>query len=240
MIRKIMMMVLVLTGMIYPALSAEAVETSGSASVDIMSSYIWRGFELHEDMAVQPSVGITYRGFGANLWSDYNTDPGEAVETDLTLNYTFAKDKFNFDAGYIYFSLDGADDTQEIYASVGYDVLLSPALTVYYDIEEGSGSFITASIGHDFTFEKDISLSFGAAVSYNMESRYSIGDYSDFHNLDLSAALTVPVAENISILPKIAYTAALSDDAKTAIKALSKDGDTSSFLYGGINLTLGF
>jgi hypothetical protein len=222
------------------SLYAEEPEVSGSASVDIMSSYIWRGFELHEDAAVQPSVGITYGGFGANLWSDYNTDPGEAVETDLTLNYTFSADKFSFDIGWIYFGLDGADDTQEIYASVGYDVLLSPTITIYYDIEEGSGSFITASIGHDIEFEKDIALSLGAAVSYNAESKYSIGDYSDLHNIDLSASLGIPVTKNISIAPMLAYTAALSDDAEAAIEALSADGDKSNFFYGGVNCTLSF
>ena len=99
----------------FGSISAEAAETSGSASVDVMSSYMWRGFELYEDAALQPSAGITYGGFGANLWADYNTDPGEAVETDLTLNYSFSVDKFSFDAGYIYYALDGAEDTQEVY-----------------------------------------------------------------------------------------------------------------------------
>ena len=30
------------------------VETSGSASVDVMSSYVWRGIQIHEDVAIQP------------------------------------------------------------------------------------------------------------------------------------------------------------------------------------------
>ncbi len=221
-------------------LSAIAVETSSSASVDIMSSYIWRGFELHEDVAVQPSVGITYGGFGANLWSDYNTDTEEAVETDLTLNYAFPIDKFSIEAGYIYFALDGANDTQELYLTVGYDVILSPSITVYYDIEEGDGAFLTASIGHSFTLPKDMSLDLGVSVSYNAESKYSIGDYNEFHNADLSASLGIPVTENTSITPMIAGTFALSDEAEAAIEALSADGDESSFIYGGVNLTLSF
>ena len=226
----------------FPVFAEEAngPEVSGSASVDFMSSYVWRGFQLHEGEAIQPSVGVTYGEFGVNLWSDRNLDTGDAVETDLTLNYAFSKDKFSFDIGYIYFALDGAEDTQEIYVSVGYDVLLSPTLTIYYDFDKGDGAFITASVGHDLELSKDIALSLGAGISYNAESDYSIGDYSDFHNADLSASLSIPVTESISISPMMAYTVDLSDDAESAIESLSADGDDSSFIYGGVNITLSF
>jgi hypothetical protein len=218
----------------------EAAETSGSASVDVMSSYMWRGFEIHEDVAVQPYVGITYGGFGVNLWADYNTEPGEAIETDLTLNYSFSVDKFSFDAGYIYYGLDGVEDTQEIYLSVGYDVLLSPEVTIYYDFDEGDGAFIAASIGHSFELPKNLSLDLGASVSYNSESEYSIGDYSDFHNGELSASMSVPVNDAIAITPTLAYSFALSDDAESAIESLSADSNESDFFYGVLNMTLSF
>jgi hypothetical protein len=227
-------------GVAFGSLSAEAAETSGSASVEVMSSYIWRGFEIHEDVAVQPSVGITYGGFGANLWSDYNTYAKEAIETDLTLNYSFSRGKISFDAGYIFYALDGAEDTQELYLTVGYDTLLSPSLTVYYDFDEGDGAFMTASIGHALALPKDLSLDLGASVSYNMESEYSIGDYSDFHNGELTASLSFPVNDAISISPMIAYSFALSDDAEAAIESLSADGDESDFFYGGLNMSLSF
>lgn len=237
----IFVITMVLTiGFTFGPLTASAAETSGSASVDFMSGYYWRGFQLHEGEAVQPSVGVTYNGFGVNLWSDTNTETGEAVETDLTLNYAFSKDKFSFDIGYIYFALDGADDTQEIYISVGYDVILSPTLTVYYDIDKGEGAFITAAIGHELPITEAIALSLGAGVSYNADSEYSIGDYSEFHNADVSASVSIPINENISITPMIAYTVDLSDEAEAAIEALSADGDDSSFIYGGINVSLSF
>jgi hypothetical protein len=227
-------------GFAFGSLSAEAAVTSGSASVYVMSSYMWRGFELHEDTAVQPSVGITYGGFGANLWSDYNTGPGEAAETDLTLNYSFSANKFSFDTGYIYYGLDGAEDTQELYLTVGYDTILSPSLTVYYDFDEGDGAFIVASIGHSFGITEKISLDLAASASYNAESEYSIGNYSDFHNADISASLSIPVNDTILISPMMAYSFALSDDAEAAIESLSADGNESDFLYGGLNMTLSF
>jgi hypothetical protein len=80
----------------------------------------------------------------------------------------------------------------------------------------------------------------GASASYNVESEYSIGDYSDFHNGELTASMSVPVNEAISITPKIGYSFALSDDAEAAIESLSADGDESDFFYGGLNMTLSF
>ena len=226
-------------GIAFGALNTEASETSASASVDIMSSYMWRGFQLHEDTAIQPSVGITYGSFGMNLWSDYNMETKEAAETDLTLNYTFSMDKLSFDVGYIYFGLDNATDTQEIYLSAAYDMFLSPTLTVYYDFDEGDGTFIEASVGHDTSVGSDMTLSLGASASYNSDSAYSIGTYSGFHNANISAALSIPVNNEISITPMIAYSTGLSSDAKASIKALSADNE-SEFVYGGVNLALSF
>ena len=214
-------------------------KVSGSASVDIMSHYVWRGFKLSNGMVLQPSVGITYGGFGANLWANYDNSTNEHYETDLTLNYAFSHNKFNFDVGYIYYALDAVDDTQELYLSVGYDMLLSPTLTVYYDFDEGDGAFVTASVGHDIGLTENIPLSLGALVSYNIESEYSIGDYSGFHNGELSASVSIPINENISIGPMIAYSFALSNDAEDSFEAVSDDGD-DNILYGGINISLSF
>jgi len=212
----------------------QAAETSGSASVDIYSSYMWRGFELHEDVAIQPSVGITYGGFGANLWSDYNNDTKEAVETDLTLNYVYSIDKIGLDVGYIYYGLDGAADTQEIYVAVSYDTLLSPSLTLYYDFDEFDGTFIVASIGHDISVTKSIAVSLGASASYNSDSA---GDYSALHNGEISASTSIPVYGAISISPTLAYSFTLSDDAEAAVK--NADGD-NNFFYGGVSAAVSF
>jgi hypothetical protein len=210
---------------------------SGSASVDVMSNYVWRGFKLSDGVVIQPSVGIIYGGFGANLWSNYDTDLGEHNETDLTLNYSFSVEGFSLDAGYIYYALEGAEDTQEIYLSVGYDTLLNPVVTLYYDFDEGDGAFITASIGHDFELSEGIQLSIGASASYNLKNEYSIGDFSNFHNGELSLSVSFPLRKNITVAPMMACSFPLSDDAEYAIEAISDD---SRIFYGGINLSLNF
>lgn len=233
-------------------LCATETKTAGYASVDVLSNYVWRGQKLSNSWVVQPSVGITYGSFGANLWANYDSDQAEATssdtghgeftETDLTLNYSFSLNKFNFVAGYIYYALEEANDTQELYLSAGYDTLFKPTLTLYYDFDEGNGAFIVASIGHSFEVLKDIALNLGASVSYNINNKV-MGfnedgkDFSNFYNADISSSLSIPIGKAITITPKVAYSFPLSDDAKEAIKKISDDGDKDIF-YGGVNVTV--
>jgi hypothetical protein len=239
-----------LLSFILAPLGVIAAETSGSASVDFMSNYVWRGQKLSNSMVVQPSVGITYGGFGANLWANYDTSTNEHNETDLTLNFSNSVDKFSYDVGYIFYALDGSgddesgNDTQEIYLSVGYDLLLSPSLTVYLDFDEGDGAFIVASISHTFELPQKLSLDVGASISYSADNAVmgtdaDGDDISDFYNGDISASLTIPVTDAISVGPMIAYSFPLSNDAEDAIEAISDDGD-SDIVYGGINVSLSF
>jgi hypothetical protein len=233
---------------------AEDIKTSGYASADIMSNYVWRGQKLSNSVVIQPSVGITYGSFGTNIWANYDSDHfetpggetghGEFTETDFTLNYNYSIDKLNLVAGYIFYSFDTFKDTQEIYLSANYDTLLKPTLALYYDFDEGDGAFLVASIGHSFEVAKGINLNLGASVGYNFNNEI-MGfdedgeDFSNFYNAELSSSLNIPVWKAISVTPKIAYSFPLSDDAEDAIESISDDGDSDIF-YGGVNITLSF
>jgi hypothetical protein len=233
-------------------LYAEGKRTSGFASVDVISNYIWRGQKLSNSWVIQPSVGITYGSFGANIWANYDSDSqidegdkhGEFSETDLTLNYNFFIDRWNFSFGYIYYALNEANDTQEVYISASYSTLLNPTITVYYDYDEGYGAFIVASVGHSIDVYKESSLKLSASASYNINNKVmgfdENGDeFSNFYNAELSAGLNISLTKSISLTPKIAYSFPLSDDAKYAIERISNDGQ-QDILYGGINLTINF
>ncbi|KPK02329.1 MAG: hypothetical protein AMK71_02540 [Nitrospira bacterium SG8_35_4] len=239
-----------LLSFILAPLGVIAAETSGSASVDVMSNYVWRGQKLSNSLVVQPSTGITYGGFGANLWANYDTGTNEHNETDLTLNFSNSVDKFSYDVGYIFYALDGSgddgsgNDTQEIYLTVGYDVMLSPSLTVYLDFDEGDGAFVVASISHTFELPEKLSVDLGASVSYDAENAVmgtdaDGDDINAFYNGDISASLSIPVTDAISVAPMIAYSFPLSNDAEDAIEAISDDGD-GDIVYGGINISLSF
>lgn len=230
----------ILAGSVY----AEEPKVSGFASVDVMSNYVWRGIKSTPNMAIQPSVGISYGSFSTNLWANYDAKNSEHTETDLTLDYGFSFDKVSLNIGYIYYAFEGLNDTQEFYVAAGYDTILKPKLTVYYDVDEGNGAYIVASVGHSFELMKDIALNLGASASYNVNNKImgldkDGNDFSDFYLGEVTASVGIPLTKNISITPKIAYAFALSSDAEDAIKGVNY-GDKSSILYGGVNLTLSF
>jgi hypothetical protein len=238
------------TGLAY----AEEVSTSGYASVDGMSNYVWRGQKLSNSWVLQPSVGITYGSFDTNIWANYDSDQyeadssddghGELNETDITLSYSMGMDKWSFAGGYIYYALDGANDTQELFLTIGYDILLNPELTVYYDYDEGNGAFIVTSIGHSIDLSEAIALNLGASASYNINNEVmgydeDGDDFSNFYNAELSASVDIPVTKAVSVSPMLAYSFPISDDAEDAIESISDDGD-KDILYGGLNVTLSF
>jgi len=240
--KTVIFILLLVTGISFSTINAA--QTSGSASLDFMSNYIWRGQKLSNASVLQPSVGITYEGFGVNLWTNYDAGTNEHTETDLTLHYTFSRYGLSLDGGYIYYALDGANDTQEIYLSMSYDILLNPSLGVYYDFDEGDGAFIVLSIGHSFDLREDLSLDISASASFNasnlvMGTDAGGDEFNDFYNGEISASFTIPVSDSLSISPMVAYSFPLSSDAEDAIEAISDDGDSRIF-YGGINLSLNF
>ena len=128
-----------------PAAMAEEEVPSADASIAFLSKYVWRGFELSDDsIVIQPSMAVAYKGFGMNLWGNLDTDyyaseTNKWNETDFTLSYDGAYEKLGYGVGWILYALDGVHDTQEIYGTLSYDVLLAPTFTFYYDIDDFAG-----------------------------------------------------------------------------------------------------
>ena len=236
----------------------EAEKPSGSMSVSMLSKYVWRGYELSKDsIVIQPSITASYMGFGINLWGNLDTDQDADLydedganwnETDLTLSYGGKAGMVTYGAGYIYYGLEGLDDTQEIYGSIGLDTILVPTLTVYRDIDSYPGWYTTLGVSHSFQVTESMSLALAGQVSYlSADDAETIADpddpnseYSDFHDGKLSATLNIPITEEISVAPNISYSFALSDGASDIIKAGSASGDDDNFFFGGITLNMAF
>ena len=228
-----------------PTFAEEESVTSGSADVSILSQYVWRGYAYSDSsFVVQPSITGSYKGLSLNVWGNldmnyYAGDESEFNETDLTLSYDMSFDKVSVGLGYIYYGLESTEDSQEFYVSVGVDTLLSPSLTIYRDVDEFPGWYYNLGIAYSVPLGKilngeDVALDLSAAVGY-----YDIGDYSEFHDGNISASVTFPINSNFSITPALSYAFGLTDDSKADLKAGSADSD-SSHIYGGITFSIAF
>ncbi len=240
---------LVVFGLTLVPIKAEAVEAEGEATLDVYNTYVWRGLNLGgNEGVVQPGLAVSIDKFSVGFWSDYDIELDELVETDITLGYSTEISGVAVEAGYIYYALDGLEDTAEVYVSAGFDMVLNPSLTLYYDFDEGDGAFLVASIGHSIEFGyTTLDLGASASVNFNNEVMGVDEDGDEFtgiYNGEVSAALNIPVDDNVTLTPRLAYTFAAGDDAKDAIEAINGGGgiatDETDFLYGGVGLSISF
>ncbi len=240
------------------ALCEESDAPTADFTLGLYSKYVWRGYELSKDsLVIQPSVTIGYKGFGFNLWGNLDTDQAAALygtdgnnwnETDMTVSYDGSYGLLGYTVGYIYYALEGANDTQEIYGAISFDVPASPTLTVYRDIASAPGWYITLDVSHSYDVMDNLALNVGAKVSYlTVDDESTLADpndptssYSDFHDGVLSLSMSYTVTENLVITPELYYSFALGGDAQDVLEAASADGDDSSFFYGGVSAGFSF
>ena len=237
------LIVLVLAALVVSAPVMAAIEVEGDVYAGVYDKYLWRGFDLSgSEPVAQGGVDLTSGKYTLSYWTNIQLSSdsgegyksGEATENDLIIDYSRdITDLVSISVGNIYYMLDSLDDTNELYLSVGLSTILEPSLTVYYDWDEAqeNGLYYTASIGHSFDLMENLSMSLGALVGYNEESDYAVGDYSDWHNYELSASAEYAITDQLSVSPSFLYSSGISDDAKTAIDTEMVGGLTATFTF---------
>jgi hypothetical protein len=258
----------------FTPLLAEEEKPTGDFTVSALNQYIWRGYEMSRNSAViQPSMTMGYKGFSVNLWGNLDTAPysagntsytGTWNETDFTLSYSKTLGLFNVGGGYIYYSLaslnkDAPDrnDSQELFASVGLNTLLSPTLTVYKEIDHYRNWYFLLGISHVFELNKMASLKLAATTSYLLSTdadTYPKFDgnalpttdkFSNFHDGTVSASVPIKVSNYVTITPMLSYIFPLTGAAKDEMKGVGLKGTApvdreSSFWVGGISASFSF
>ena len=266
-----------------PAAAAEEKPTMDFTTY-ALTKYVWRGYEnTRNSIVLQPSFTVGYKGLSANLWGNLDTKPYSTsdvshsstwTETDLTLSYLKTFGIVNAGVGYIYYGLGAANpggikppDSQEVFATVGLNTLLTPTLTAYKEVDHYKNWYFLLGVSHTVEVNKTFSVKLSASASYlksdyadaalynsgtgyggypkfNDQYQATNDKFDNFHDGLISAAFPIAVAKHLTITPLVAYTFPLSSDAKNEIKARGKkanpaDNDAAN-LYGGIGLTLAF
>lgn len=256
-----------------PQEKPEAAKVTGSGSVGVYNQYIFRGYEIgRSGLVIQPSLTASFKGFSATLWGNMDTNQRNTKtatfgqefkkgwnETDLTLSYTYAVNKLSLTGGFIYYGTKYADETEEFFASIAYDILSKPTLAIYRDITNYKGTYFNLSFSHSLPVYKETTLDLGASFGYfigesdywktydQASASYTGSKYKGFHDGMVKAGLTIPVTKAFSIQPALQYWFPLSGDAK---KEYATAGDIknsynpngpvkSNFIYG-IGFTYSF
>lgn len=222
-------------------------------SADFYGKYIWRGQNLVDDWVFQPGVNFAYGNLSAGIWgnSDMHGDAGdnqdwEFTELDYYADYSSTvpgADWLGYSVGVIYYYFPGSvEETTEVYWGFSVDTLLSPSVTVYHDVDEADGTYVSFGIGHsieqisdDLPVGVDVGLSVGWGDSDYNEFYWGSGVDSELNDLALQVAFPVAMG-SWSVTPSINYVALLGDDVSDS-NAYHDDDD---YLFCGVSLSTSF
>ena len=196
-------------------LAAAALPGAVSGQVDLVSRFIWRGFDLLPDnhAAIQPGVTVELgeSGFCFDVWSSFALADRAVFkytdEIDVTLSYTFKPGPgWELSGGFIGYGYCFAEDfnfkddtSLEVFAAIARtDLPLAPTLTVYYDFKLGRGFYVSLGGSHEFKLNETASLEAGGLIGFN-GGLYI--ERSAFSNIDIYARMALS-AGKVTLTPR--------------------------------------
>lgn len=193
---------LVLAVFIFFGLSHTSLMAQFQFNVDLVSRYIWRGFDLnpYEKPALQPSLDYRFgnSGFATRIWASFSFENKTYTEFDLFLTYDFKiKDQVSLTAGFIHYGwyfVDNfrfEDDTShEIFLKAGLpEFFLNPSLTIYYDFTNGDGFYFLLDSSYSQKITNFVGAKLSASLGYNAGQWLAEETDPGFSDLNLGAAL---------------------------------------------------
>ncbi len=223
-------------------------------SADFFGKYVWRGQNLNDATVFQPGIGITYGGLTGSIWgsldmTDENDNRYDFTEYDFSIDYSASLpvvEGAGFSVGVINYRFPSLTPTSttEVYCGFNFDLPLSPSVTVYRDVDQADGTYVSFGVGH--TFEKVFQLS--TDIPVGMEIGASVGwadsKYNNFYwgvdnskMNDLTLSLSFPLEVNgWTVSPSVNYVTLLSND----IRRTDVYDTKSDYVFAGISLSKSF
>ena len=225
-------------------------EKDWSVGLDLTynSKYVWRGIQVTPDPVFEPAVTVGYKGLTLNVWAnmdttDVHSNENQFNEIDYTLDYSFDWEKLTFSVGGIHYMFPQLHvaDTTEAYVGIGLNVLTSPKLTVYQDLDEHEGTYLALSFGH--TFEdvwkprNDIRMSVDLGVTLawgsDKHNRFYYGAGAGWADTTVHLGLPVKIGDHVTITPAVNYMWLLDDGITKSL------GDDDAF-WAGVTFGVSF
>jgi uncharacterized protein (TIGR02001 family) len=222
-----------------------------SANIGLYSAYVWRGQVINDHLVAQPSLDLSKGLFSLNIWGNYNIN-GKGGQDDFDLSevdYTFAysvpmnTDDFSVDVGLIHYTFPGVnvDDTDELFISTVFNnIILTPVLSIYYDVNEvpGDGVYANLAFSQAFCISDPLCCEIGASVGwgnndynehyFGATSSYGMNDYNIYTSVDYM------LSEQLFVGARLQYTY-LDGAQQNSGNYLADD-----LVWGGINLSYEF
>lgn len=139
-----------------PVYADDAFDLEVSANIGMVTEYIWRGWNINDELSAQGGFDLNYGNFYAGTWG--GTDGNYGTEIDLYVGYAGQfNDKFSYDVGVIQYRYPKVDkNVEEWHVTVGYDFL-----SLSYHGGEDDYDYIEMNASFDLTDEFSLELHYG-------------------------------------------------------------------------------
>ncbi|MDP0501239.1 MAG: hypothetical protein Q7P63_14185 [Verrucomicrobiota bacterium JB022] len=223
------------------ALSAQSVDNiSVSTTFAFENSYVFRGAQLAEE-TFMPAIDFSADNVYFGVWGALPVTGAGDSEVDIYGGYGFELSEIvSLDVGGTYYAYPDSEDfendnTFEIYAGASFDVLLSPAVYVFYDFDLENFT-IEASAGYSYALTDSLSADasvFAGWVDLGDAGSdfYETESFDDYWYYGVSAALSYALAENASLTGYVNYS------GSNERQMYSND---KSEVWYGVSVTTGF
>ncbi len=224
---------LALAGLAGAAAAQLTPEVTGEIAV--LNRYVWRGGVLTDGFVVQPSLNVGVGGLSLGVWGnmdqdDVNARSGEFSELDYSADYTLGVGLVEASLGALVYSYteDGVPGTVELYAGASVGVLASPSLTLYRDVDEGEGTYVSLGVGHSLPVGAS-SLDLAAAVGWADETHnaYNFGvEKGGVTDAGVTLSADLALSPFLTLRPTLGYAAFVAGELRDAAP------EPGNFIFG--------
>ncbi len=161
---------------------AQDSELDITANVGLYSKYIWRGWNLKDDMSIQGGVDLGYNGFYAGIWGGSDETLGTEIDLYAGYGHTF-NDNFALEVGFIQYRFDHRNVEQdEVHVTADFNLF-----SLSYHDGEAEYDYIEANTSFELSDEFTLDLHYGIEDN----------DVRDWY--DYSATLTYAINDTFSV-----------------------------------------
>lgn len=222
---------------------------------DLVSSYVFRGYDVTDGPAIQPwgSVTLGATGLTATVWSSFAIagrdeqralggaiSRGGADEVDLTLAYSRVAGPVSFGLGYVAYIFPASEldyTTQEVFGTLGLaNVPFTPTFSLYYDFDGGDdpddpdtieGLYLSAGVSRSVPV--GLPLNVGASIGFSDQEVLRLTDSFEPNDINVFAGVPIPFGR-LTVTPTLRYTQLLGG------KVVESDGIFHASIGGAISL----
>jgi len=252
--KKIMFILAV--GVIAGSVAAqEASEITLQGDVGFYSAYVWRGQVWNNGMVAQPSMTAAKGPLSFSVWGNYNVDGKQGASDGQFTEYRFSAayrlpeglvmDGVDLDVGITKYEFAGSwddlrDSTEEIFGVMTLNnVLLTPVLSVYYDINEVKGWYGNFALSQGVEISEAMSAEIGASIGYGTRN-YNIAYFGEnngsgaVNDYNVYASTSYALTEQLSLGALLQYTYMDKGVANNV------SGMQDNLVWGGVSLSYKF